>query len=111
MRSPCGLPTGLPLCRGSAGGFPVYGHDLSPVMSLTDWTHSSKHSSNSTGPNLAKTLPKVSCNGILLSSSGSLLNQPFLDLTNISASVYEAAPQMMAEMAMVVTSMSLRRLA
>ena len=78
--------------------------------SLTASTHSVKQRSNCSASSMAKTLPKVSCEGMPLGNSSILRSHPSLRTPNASMSTQLSAPAMAPQSAMVRISISLWRL-
>ena len=77
-----------------------------PLALTKSCTHSRKQARNCSGLIRANTLPKVACDGMPLGSTRNLSKNARLSLPNCSISTQSSAPQMTAQMAMVMMSSS-----
>ena len=76
----------------------------------TAWLHSIKHSWKPSGSSRENTSPKVSWDGMPFPSSRKVRNHSSLLLPNISTWTHESAPQITAQMAIVMMSSNWCRL-
>ena len=76
----------------------------------TAWLHSIKHSWKRSGSSRENTSPKVSWDGMPFPSSRKVRNHSSLLLPNISTWTHESAPQITAQMAIVMMSSNWCRL-